>query len=164
MNSPVLPNKRSPIKLERHTLRLQDIDGLQSFSGLESRFINLQFGVQVIVRLHRRRNPFTRRVGGVGFRRGWRVLSVHMRVVDCQDLSGVGICTKAVSQEVASTISILHTDDWNKVQWMGIQVVFGPQPRKQEALLQSTIRESLINTDTPTCKPRHECLLPERAS
>lgn len=42
MDSPVLPNKCSPIKLERNALGLQDIDRFQAFSRLESRFIDLQ--------------------------------------------------------------------------------------------------------------------------
>lgn len=45
-----------------------------------------------------------------------------------------------------------HTDDRNKVKRMGVKIVFGSQPGKEEALLQSTIRETFINADTPSCK------------
>jgi hypothetical protein len=67
MNSPVLPNKRPPIKLERNALGLQNIDGFQALPRLEPRFINLQLGMQVVVRFQRRWDPLTGRMGRMGF-------------------------------------------------------------------------------------------------
>lgn len=44
------------------------------------------------------------------------------------------------------------TDNGNKVERMGVEVVFGSQSGEKEALLESTIRETFIDTDTPSCK------------
>lgn len=45
-----------------------------------------------------------------------------------------------------------HTDNGNKVERMGVEVILRSQSGEKEALLQSTIRETFINTDAPSCK------------
>lgn len=89
MDPPILPHQCPPIKLERHSLGLFDIDRLQSLPWLESRFIDFQLGVQVVVGCHWWWDSLS--CGGTGMRicRGGRIWPIGLGVIDNQNFASV---------------------------------------------------------------------------